>query len=110
MASLTKSGTDSLLAPLAILINQIGYFSPDVTPSDLGNAPGSLPDLNQVVADHESETLGYTVTLTNTGSADLANIVVFDSSGDILGKIAEFGGGESRSFVGQYNVGQVDID
>jgi hypothetical protein len=110
MASLTKSGTDSLLAPLAILINQIGYFSPDVTPSDPGNAPGSLPDLNQVVADHAGETLGYTVTLTNTGSGDLANIVVFDSSGDILAKIAEIGGGESRSFIGQYHVGQADID
>jgi hypothetical protein len=109
MNSLTKSSSDSLLAPLAILINQIGYSSVDLASGDPSDTLGLLPEPNQVV-DHAGETLAYTVTLTNTGSADLANVVVYDGAGAILGQNAEIDGGESRSFIGRYNVAQADID
>jgi hypothetical protein len=109
MAGSTKNGTDVVLAPLGMLIGQVDYASGEQAFDTSGSTETTLlPSL--VVADRAGEGLAFTAAVTNTGSADLTNVVVTGLSGTQLGTIADLAPGSSQSFTGQLQVKQSDID
>ncbi len=108
MAGSTKNGTDVVLAPLGMLIGQLDYTSGDQAFAVSDNTETTLlPSL--MVADQVGEGLAFTTTVTNTGSADLTNVVVTDLSGTQLGTITDLASGSSQSFTGQLQVKQSNI-
>ena len=94
--------TDTLM-PLGMMIGQVDLVSGD--PSPISGGSELLPNLLIV-----GESLDYSVTLTNTGTLDLTNVVVTDAEGSQLTTIADFAAGETQTVAAQYQVKQADID